>query len=164
MPRLTRRLSTLLLPLVLAALASLVSQPSAKADEAIRPLVQALADGKFDAVVDVTGGDRPKRLRAGMNCNASILAYENKNALMVPKAAVKRGDDANSGHVYVLTDKGQKKRMVKLGRLHKDRYEIRKGLKSGDKVVAANPDNPKPAATKPAATATKPAATKPASK
>jgi RND family efflux transporter MFP subunit len=111
-----------------------------------------IADGKFDATIDVNGGDRPKRLRAGMNCKAAIVAYENKAALLVPKTALKKGDDAKSGYVYVMTEKGKKKRNVRIGRTKADKYEIIKGLKAGDKVIVTNPDNPKPAAaTKPAA-------------
>ncbi len=105
-----------------------------------------IADGKFDAAIDVCGGQRPNRLRAGMNCQAKIVAYENDEAILVPKTAVNQDDDSTWGSVYVLTDKGQKKRKVKIGRTEGDRFEITKGLAVGDKVVIANPDNPKSSA------------------
>jgi RND family efflux transporter MFP subunit len=113
-----------------------------------------IADGKFDAAIDVNGGRRPKRLRAGMNCKAALVAYENKEAILVPKTAVQKDDGSKSGSVYVLTDKGQKKRKVKIGRTEGDRFEITKGLAVGDKVLIANPDNPKSPAASTTAAAT----------
>ncbi len=136
--------------------AAVTITPTAFPDEKLTGELAALstvplAEGKFYASIDVDDAGRPKRLRAGMNCKASICVYENQKALLVPKSAVKKNDGSKSGYVFVVTDKGQKKRNVKTGRMQKDKIEVVKGLEAGDKVLVTNPDSPKPAVAKPAA-------------
>ncbi len=80
-----------------------------------------------------------------MNATAKIKVHHNKEALTVPKAAVKTEDDKS-----FVTLKGGKKREVKKGKSNKTSTEILSGLKAGD--VVELPAAPAPAAPKKPAT------------
>jgi multidrug efflux pump subunit AcrA (membrane-fusion protein) len=74
-----------------------------------------------------------------MTCKTSIIAYDKKDALTVPKAAI-RDDEDNPNKKYVwLVDADDEKakperRDVTLGKRSGDDVEIVKGLAAGDVV------------------------------
>jgi multidrug efflux pump subunit AcrA (membrane-fusion protein) len=92
-----------------------------------------------------------------MSADAEIIVYEKKDALLVPKAAVKHEGDRD-----LATMKDGKTVPVKIGRTEGDRVEILEGLKAGDEIrvpkqEAPKPEAPKPGEPKPAAPAPDPA-------
>ncbi len=95
-------------------------------------------DGKFDCILS---GDRiPDGLVPGMTCAVKFLVYENKKAVLAPKASVFSDDDGQSHYVFVPTADGHERRDVKVGKTKGDMLEIRSGLAKGDTILKSKPD------------------------
>lgn len=87
-------------------------------------------DKTFDAILSVkTPADAPT-LFPGMTANAEIVVYEKKDALAIPKHAVKK-----EGEKEIVTGAGGKTITVKTGRSDGKRIEILEGLKVGDSIL-----------------------------
>ena len=70
-----------------------------------------------------------------MNCTISVGVYDNKEALVAPKASV-FSDDGFTHYVY-LEDESRKE--VEVGHTSGDKIEIKKGLAADDKILKAKP-------------------------
>jgi len=68
------------------------------------------------------------RLRSGMSVFAHVLSYQNDNALLLPRGAVRWNDD----QAFVQRD--GKAVAVRVGRADKTRIEVLEGLAAGDEV------------------------------
>ncbi len=83
--------------------------------------------------VDNSGG----KLKAGMFAEGEILTGVRKQALVIPTAAIYRGEGTSAGsYVFVVEAEKAVRRGVKIGRETDSRVEITEGLKPGDLVVA----------------------------
>lgn len=67
------------------------------------------------------------------NVDVKILVRESKNALVVPRGAVR--DDNGQRYVYVFNDGVVKRRNVTLGVSNASNYEVLSGLSEGDRVA-----------------------------
>ncbi len=101
------------------------------------------ASKKFQVTLDVDLTDAPAWLVAGMTCNAKIVTYENKEALVIPRDLVQT-DEENKKIKYVMLVSSEEddpeedapvRRKVKLGRKKGKLVEVLKGLEEGDKIV-----------------------------
>ena len=72
------------------------------------------------------------------NVDVKILVRESKNALVVPRGAVR--DDNGQRYVYVFRDGVVKRRNVTLGVSNASSYEILSGLSEGDRVAVPQQD------------------------
>lgn len=95
-------------------------------------------DKKYRVVLSVESKGIPDWVVPGLSAKAEITTYENSEALMVPKSAVKTDDqDPDAKYVMIASpeiDKPQK-RAVKVGKSKDGKVEIVDGLKAGDKVL-----------------------------
>ena len=112
----------------------------ASIDGRVESLTSALvADGQFAATVtlDPEGRRAAKGLTPGMNAKIKLVAYANRNAVLIPKAAVQSDEWDNTGDSVVVVDElgNETKRAVKTGRKQGDRIEIVSGLSVGDRVL-----------------------------
>jgi multidrug efflux pump subunit AcrA (membrane-fusion protein) len=100
-----------------------------------------LPTGNFLALVTL---DAPAEadLRPAMNCTVKAPVYEKADALLVPTAAVQREEaDEDETYVNLVEGKGKiVKRTVKVGRTMGSKTEILDGLKQGDEILAAKPE------------------------
>lgn len=93
-------------------------------------------DKKYRVELSVESEEIPEWVVPGLTAKAKITTYENDEALMVPKSAIKT-DDNDSKYVMVASpeiDKPQKQ-AVKVGKSKDDKVEIVDGLEAGDKVL-----------------------------
>lgn len=72
------------------------------------------------------------------NVDVKILVREAKNALVVPRAAVR--DDNGQRYVFVFNGDEVKRRDVTLGVSSASDYEVLSGLSEDDKVALPPPD------------------------
>ncbi|NOY42245.1 MAG: HlyD family efflux transporter periplasmic adaptor subunit [Planctomycetes bacterium] len=95
-------------------------------------------DKKFAMQLDVETDGAPEWLVAGMTGKVTIVAYENKKALVVPKDLVQT-DEEDDKIKYVMLVKEDEdepvRRNVKLGRTKDKLVEVLKGLDEGDEIV-----------------------------
>lgn len=92
----------------------------------------------FTVKVKPTGGE--ELLRSGMFASVSILAQENKNTILAPRAAVVQ--DGSQPYVFVVNDDSTvEQRTVTTGLFDNNRVEILAGLKPGEAVVVAGQPN-----------------------
>ncbi len=87
------------------------------------------SNNTFDSVISLAKGKQTAAIYPGMNATAKIKVYEKKDAVVVPKAAIKTEDEKK-----FVTLKGGKKIEVKTGRSDKDSTEILSGLKKDDEI------------------------------
>jgi len=98
-----------------------------------------VSPGKFEIRFDVQQDQLPDWLTPGMSCKIQITTYDKKDALLVPKAAV-RDDEDNEDlkFVWVVDSEDEQakpeRRRVKLGKRKGDEVEIIQGLKKGEVV------------------------------
>lgn len=109
---------------------SLKWKPDFKFDARVKSILYVpYADKTFDAVLSVkTPADAPA-LFPGMTADAEITVYEKKDAIVIPKAAVKKEGDKET-----VTAADGKAITVKTGRSQGDKVEILEGLKAGDSI------------------------------
>lgn len=110
--------------------------------------------GKVESVTIQPGGPEKYAVRVsfkagrpavlpGMTCQVRLVAYEKKNAIMVPAGAVfAEPDDADKRYVYLQAAAGKPaiKRPVTVGREKDGKLEIVKGLAKGDVILLEKPD------------------------
>ncbi len=99
------------------------------------------SDNTFDAILSVKIPKDAPALLPGMTANAEIVVYEKKDALAIPKAAVKK-----EGEKETVTAADGKIIPVKTGRDDGKKIEILEGLEAGDtiRLPSAKPEpNPK---------------------
>lgn len=77
--------------------------------------------------------DRDPALRTGMSVTCRILNHEEKQALVIPRLAVRWDGDAP--YCEVLSGSRREKRPVELGKADEQRFAIHGGLKEGERVV-----------------------------
>jgi multidrug efflux pump subunit AcrA (membrane-fusion protein) len=101
-------------------------------------LLVPYSDKTFDAVLSIRKPANSPALLPGMSADAEVTVYEKPEALLVPKAALKREGDRD-----LVTMKDGKAVAVKTGRQEGDRVEILEGLKAGDEIRVPKPEAPK---------------------
>jgi RND family efflux transporter MFP subunit len=100
----------------------------------VNPAVQA---DTRSAKVRIRVDNSARKLKAGMFAQGEILTGIEKQAVLVPSAAVYR-DDRSSKNSYVFAVENGKavRRNVRIGRERDSTLEILEGLKTGDVVIA----------------------------
>jgi HlyD family secretion protein len=98
-----------------------------------------VSPGKFEVKFDITQDQIPDWIAPGMGCKIQLTTYDKKEAIVVPKAAVRDDeDDADKKYVWIVDPEDEEakpeRRNVKLGKRKGDEIEILKGLKKGDVV------------------------------
>lgn len=98
-----------------------------------------VSPGKFEITFDAEQDQLPDWVTPGMSCKIQITTYDKKDALVVPKAAVRDDeDDEDIKYVWVVDPEDEQakpqRRNVKLGKRKGDEVEIVKGLKKGDVI------------------------------
>jgi len=115
--------------------------PDSKLDAKIKSLDPVRQPtGSFLALVTVDSPDR--ELRPAMNCTVKVPVYEKAGALLIPSAAVQR-EEADDDQTYVNMVKGKGetvKRPVKIGKTMGTKTEVLNGLKEGDEILDAKPE------------------------
>jgi multidrug resistance efflux pump len=103
-----------------------------------------VAEGTFDGVLSVELGEHGKSIVPGMTCQVTLIAYDKADALAVPAGAVfEDPEDGPRNLLYVRAPDGTvKARKVQVGRKTEQKWEIRKGLDSGELVLLQKPDKP----------------------
>ena len=120
-------------------------KPDFKFDAKIESVLHVpYSDKTFDAVLSVRKPANSPALLPGMSADAEVTVYEKTDALLVPKAALKREGDRD-----LVTMKDGKAVAVKTGRQEGDRVEVLEGLKAGDEIRVPKPEAPKPGSAKP---------------
>ena len=108
--------------------------------------VAAIPNGSnFAAKITVALDKQAKPLMPGMTCEVKLIAYEKKDALAVPLAALK-ADPLEEDKFFaqvVGKDGKSKRREVAVGRRNGKKVEILGGLKVGDKILAVYPKDEK---------------------
>ncbi len=99
------------------------------------------APGQFEALIAVEDNKAGEAVLPGMACSLKVIPYENKAAVLVPEDAVFR--DGNDRVVYVKTDAGHERRVVKVGRSANKLLEILEGLKAGETILLDKPESSK---------------------
>lgn len=88
--------------------------------------------------VEVESPNGAQELRPGMYSRVQ-LDLGSREALLIPDKAVLRQVGSGERYVYVLQDGKAIRRVVDLGGLYGDRYEIRSGLEVGEAVIISSP-------------------------
>jgi multidrug efflux pump subunit AcrA (membrane-fusion protein) len=97
--------------------------------------------GNFLTRVAIEAGAEADKIMPGMACTVKITALSKKDALRVPKAAVHSEDDEEH-YVYLASkDSKPEKRPVKVGKTAGDKTEILEGLREGDEILTAKPED-----------------------
>ncbi len=99
-----------------------------------------IAPGTFEALARVT---IPRKLRVtpGMACTLRVLAYENPRALTLPASVVFTEEGLEAKHyVWLQVRKGHVEKRYVTGRKVGDKFEILHGLREGDRVLSAKPE------------------------
>jgi multidrug resistance efflux pump len=101
--------------------------------------------GGFDARITMALDPQAEPLMPGMSCTVKLVAYEKKDALAVPAAAVSTDEqDEQKNYVYLaVKDKEPKKQEVKLGKRTDKQVEILSGLAAGDEILLEPPKEKK---------------------
>jgi HlyD family secretion protein len=90
--------------------------------------------GKFALALELTGGDAPEWLVAGMTGKTKLTTYEDKSALLAPKSAVHSDDADDSKYVWLVDGEKVEKQTVTTGKTKGEEIEIVEGLEAGDVV------------------------------
>ena len=92
-----------------------------------------IGPGIFDGYVRVTLDEQAKPVVPGMACKLTVVAYEKKDALTVPAAAVfDNPADGERNLVYIKTAEGKsEERKVVVGQKAEQTWEILQGLDRG---------------------------------
>ncbi len=100
-----------------------------------------ISPGKFDLVTKVNLPKEARGILPGMSCKLEFVAYENKDALVIPASAVfSETADEDSKFVYLYRkDKKPKKQVVKIGEKNGDKVEILEGLRAGKEILSEKP-------------------------
>jgi HlyD family secretion protein len=97
---------------------------------------------KFEIRLDLSKGDLPDWLVAGMSCAVKVTTYDKKDALMVPAELINTDED-NDKIKYVMVveedDEEPVRHEVKTGKTKDKQVEVLSGLEEGDKIVKEEP-------------------------
>lgn len=120
--------------------ASLVAFPNQKLDARVTRVGQVpIRVGSFDATLVLEADPQNVSIMPGMKCDLAIMAYHNRNAIVVPESAVFEED--GDSYVYVHQgDKDPERRVVKTGERHDKKVEILEGVKVGEKIRMKKPE------------------------
>ncbi len=89
------------------------------------------------AKVRIAADNSSRKLKAGMFAQGEILTGVERQAIVIPAAAVYRDDrSAKSSYVFVVENGRAVRRTVRIGRESGNELEIAEGLKPGDLLVA----------------------------
>lgn len=88
--------------------------------------------------VEVESTNRDQVLRPGM-FGRITLHIGQKEALLLPDRAVMRQVGSGERYVYVFRDGRAERRVVELGALYGDRYEVVSGVDAGEAVITSSP-------------------------
>jgi HlyD family secretion protein len=103
-----------------------------------------IGPGTFDGYVRVTLDEKAKPVVPGMACKLTLIAYEKKDAITVPAAAVfDNPADGERNLVYVKTaeDKSAERKVV-IGQKTEQTWEILQGLNPGEEILLKKPETP----------------------
>ena len=117
--------------------------PDVKLDVIVDEVAAIPTGSCFPATVTVALDKEAEPIMPGMTCELKLTAYEKKDALCVPPKSIKADPlDEDKFSVYVVDKDGKEnKREVELGRRTDKKVEILRGLKAGDKILAAYPSD-----------------------
>jgi multidrug efflux pump subunit AcrA (membrane-fusion protein) len=106
-----------------------------------------VSSGKFEIEFELPQDKIPDWVVAGMSCKIQVKSYDKKEALTVPKAAVRDDeDDPNQKFVWIVNpddaEAKPERRNVTLGKRSGDDVEVLKGLKK-DEVVSLEDESKK---------------------
>ena len=103
-----------------------------------------IGPGIFDGYVRVTLDEQAKPVVPGMACKLTLIAYEKKDAITVPAAAVfENAADGERNLVYVkIADDKSEERKVVIGQKTEQTWEIVQGLKPGEEILLKKPETP----------------------
>ena len=105
-------------------------KPDFKFDAKVKSILYVpFSDKTFDAILSVNTPDKAPALFPGMTADAEITVYEKKDALAIPKSAVKK-----EGEKETVTGADGKAITVKTGRSEGEKIEILEGLAAGDSI------------------------------
>ena len=114
--------------------------------------IAALNNRKFEGIVDEVGvvahpfahtydvkilvDNSDKKIKPGMVCFVNIISSNEDLTLAIPGSAISVDENGNR-FVFVCSDNdsGVQKQIIKTGKILKDKIEVIKGLKEGNKVV-----------------------------
>jgi RND family efflux transporter MFP subunit len=103
----------------------------------VRFISAAVRESTRDMIAEAIVDNADRALRPGMFASISLLTGEAPMSV-VPKTAVVEKDGRT--HVFAVVDQRIEERVVQTGARKGDLIAIARGLKSGDKVVAAPTD------------------------
>jgi membrane fusion protein (multidrug efflux system) len=113
------------------------SYPGAKFEGRVVEINPAVDEQTRSAKVRVRVVNSGGRLKAGMFAEGEILTGANRNALVIPGAALYRDDrSAKSSYVFVLENGKALRRDVRIGQERDAQVEIADGLHPGDLLIA----------------------------
>lgn len=124
-------------------------EPTADSDMELKGKVAAVqgipgVSNKFRVTLEFDNEATPEWLVAGMTCDASVVVYENEEAIVVPQDLVQTDQDNEKVKYVMLVDPESDepvRRKVKLGRKQGKLVEILKGLEAGDEIVKEQKDD-----------------------
>jgi len=98
-----------------------------------------VSPGKFEINIELAQDAIPDWVVPGMTCKMQVKTYDNKEALTVPKAAVREDEDnPNRKYVWLMDPDDEEakpeRRNVTVGKRSGDDVEIVKGLNKGEVV------------------------------
>lgn len=114
-------------------------QPTPEGSKALTGKVASIsampvADGKFEALFELTTNDLPEWLVPGMSCEVEVITYQKEDALLVPKKAIHDDESKDKKYVWTVEEDKPVKTWVETGREKGDKVEITSGLSTGDVV------------------------------
>ena len=113
------------------------SYPGQKFEGRVVEINPAVDEQTRSAKVRVRVVNAGGRLKAGMFAEGEILTGANRNALIIPAAALYRDDrSAKSSYVFVLENGKAARRDVRIGQERDAQVEIADGLRPGDRLIA----------------------------
>ena len=100
-----------------------------------------LTGNNFDGRLTVALSDKAEALMPGMTCEVKVLAYDKKDVLTIPPAALGTDEQDDQKQFVMLVDKdGKSKRQpVKVGKKNDKQVEITSGLKDGEQILPEAP-------------------------
>ncbi len=99
-----------------------------------------LSGGVFDAKITLAAEKAAESLMPGMTGEVKVLAYDKRDAVVVPAAAVATDEDDDRKHfVYLMAEGKPKKQPIKIGRKTDKLVEVLAGVEPGQHVLAEAP-------------------------
>lgn len=102
------------------------------------PLSRENPSNYFEVIVSLELENNAS-IRPGQRAKAKILVLKKENALTVPRQSLFTKDGLY--WVYVDTDDGYQKRLVKLGQRSLSRVEVVSGIEDGERIALSKPEN-----------------------